>query len=82
MNWIVDIRKLYSEFYKRPLGNLAEMLRGLDLTFQGREHSGIDDANNIYFIFEKMANDGCRFDKNSNIKKQKIKRAAWSQLRK
>ncbi|KAK9767310.1 hypothetical protein K7432_003005 [Basidiobolus ranarum] len=61
--WI-DIRKLFGKFYKCEKRNINGMLAKLDLTFEGREHSGIDDAKNIAKIAKRMHEEGCILDTN------------------
>lgn len=58
----VNVRKHYRRYYKAekyetPL-NLELMLEKLGLGFEGRPHSGIDDARNIAKMFVKMVCDG------------------------
>ncbi|KAI7874860.1 hypothetical protein K492DRAFT_168753 [Lichtheimia hyalospora FSU 10163] len=61
----VNIRKLFKEFYKqKEAKNIARMLETLDMTFDGREHSGLDDARNLHRIAQHMVNDGCIFKTN------------------
>ena len=35
------------------------MVKNLGMKFEGRPHSGIDDARNIARILQKMIQDGC-----------------------
>ncbi|KAI8074369.1 ribonuclease H-like domain-containing protein [Gongronella butleri] len=61
----VNIRELYREFYKQRKGkNIERMLAELDLRFEGRQHSGLDDARNLVRIAVKMKDDGCLFKAN------------------
>ncbi|ORX47196.1 hypothetical protein DM01DRAFT_256213, partial [Hesseltinella vesiculosa] len=61
----VNIRELYREFYKfRRGGNIGWMLSHLDMTFTGRQHSGLDDARNLVTIAQRMKADGCLFKSN------------------
>ncbi|KAJ3174531.1 3'-5' exoribonuclease 1 [Geranomyces variabilis] len=57
----VDLRRLYVDFYARPRTNLSGMLSALGMRFEGREHSGLDDATNIARIVVLMMKDGCLF---------------------
>ncbi|KAJ3150514.1 3'-5' exoribonuclease 1 [Geranomyces michiganensis] len=57
----VDLRRLYVDFYQRTRTNLAGMLSGLGMEFDGREHCGLDDATNIARIVVRMMKDGCLF---------------------
>ncbi|KAJ3325414.1 3'-5' exoribonuclease 1 [Boothiomyces sp. JEL0866] len=80
---IIDLRKKYREFYtKSRSGSLNDMLSDLGMTFEGREHSGIDDARNIAKIFIKMAQDGCKMDMTTNMRKHKATKGEWSSKRK
>ena len=56
--WI-DIRKLFSSFYQTSSGNLSNMLSMLGLSFEGREHCGIDDSKNIARVVCQLIKDGC-----------------------
>ena len=55
----VNIRKTYSNSYKIPRVNVLTMLEYLGLSFEGRQHCGLDDARNIARILGYMINDGC-----------------------
>ena len=39
--------------------SLSQMVRDLGLTFEGRQHSGIDDVKNIVNIVKKLAEEKC-----------------------
>lgn len=59
--WI-NVRKHYRRYYKAedfdtPL-TLESMLESMGLSFEGRPHSGIDDARNVARILVKMMHDG------------------------
>jgi inhibitor of KinA sporulation pathway (predicted exonuclease) len=59
MKRFVDMRTLYSKAYGRgKRNNLTGMLLGLGLKFEGRLHSGIDDAKNIARVFMRFIEDG------------------------
>uniref|UniRef100_A0A1B0BY56 RRM domain-containing protein n=1 Tax=Glossina palpalis gambiensis TaxID=67801 RepID=A0A1B0BY56_9MUSC len=45
-NQWIDLRAIYKKWYKYQPLNFADALRHVGLSFQGREHSGIDDAKN------------------------------------
>ncbi|KAG2201753.1 hypothetical protein INT47_002013 [Mucor saturninus] len=61
----VDIRKLFREFYhQKENKNINNMLSHLKMEFQGREHSGLDDARNLAAIGKKMHEQGCLFKTN------------------
>lgn len=65
VHW-VNIRKLFREFYKQKENkNIALMLQHLDMKFQGRQHSGLDDARNLVAIGKRMHEEGCVFKTNS-----------------
>lgn len=75
--WI-DVRKLFSSFYRIKSGNLSGMLEKLGLVFEGREHSGIDDTKNIARVLIQLIKDGCilkynRFIPNDVIQQFKVK---------
>lgn len=74
--WL-DVRKLFSSFYRVPSGNISGMLENLGLRFEGREHSGIDDAKNIARVLVQLIKDGCivkynRFIPNDALQRFKI----------
>ncbi|KAK3735512.1 hypothetical protein RRG08_007131 [Elysia crispata] len=56
--WI-NLRKAYTAFYGCGKVNLQHMLQDLGMTFQGRPHSGLDDARNIAAIAARLLMDGC-----------------------
>lgn len=56
--WI-DARKLFSSFYRIKSGNLASMLEKIGLKFEGREHCGLHDSENIARVMERLIRDGC-----------------------
>lgn len=59
--WI-NIMKTFRQFYtvsSEVKLNMQKMLSGLGLEFKGRQHSGLNDAENILRITETMINDGC-----------------------
>ncbi|KAJ3390479.1 3'-5' exoribonuclease 1 [Lobulomyces angularis] len=55
--WI-NIRNLFQNSYKKKSVKISTMLKFLDMEFEGRPHSGIDDAKNIARIFQRIINDG------------------------
>lgn len=59
LNSWVDIRAVYRDFYRRRPQGLANAMREVGLAFQGREHSGIEDARNTARLVWKMVQDGC-----------------------
>ncbi len=50
------VRKSYPQF------SLAYMLEDLGMRFEGREHSGIDDARNIVRLYKRLDELGCNFE--------------------
>ncbi len=60
--WI-NIRKTFTNYYKLKyypkLPDIASMLEALGLKFEGRLHSGLDDAKNCATIVETLLNDFC-----------------------
>ncbi|KAL2916704.1 hypothetical protein HK105_203820 [Polyrhizophydium stewartii] len=81
MRRVVDVRKSYAKFYdKRSIG-LNGMLAGLGMQFEGREHSGIDDTNNVARILKRMAADGHRLEATTDVN-NKATSGAWKSLRK
>jgi len=62
-SWI-NLRKAYSAFYGVGRVNLQHMLDDLGMKFEGRPHSGLDDAKNIANIVIRLIKDGCVFRTN------------------
>jgi len=62
LNSWVDIRAVYRSFYNRRPQGLNGALRELGLSFQGREHSGIEDARNTAMLVWRMVEGGCELD--------------------
>lgn len=54
----INIKDEFMHFYKKNGGGLSRMLADLNMKFEGRPHSGIDDTRNIGRILEKMVADG------------------------
>lgn len=55
----VNIKEEYKYFYKKPnVYGMKFMLNDLNISLDGKHHSGIDDCRNIAKIVERMANDG------------------------
>jgi 3'-5' exoribonuclease 1 len=74
----VDVRKMFSSFYRVPSGNIPGMLENLELSFEGRQHSGIADARNIARVLVQLIRDGCiikynRFIPNDALERFKIR---------
>lgn len=71
----MDIRQVFKVFYKLKIVFLASMLRHLSMTFQGRQHSGIDDSRNIARVLIRLMHDGCtKLGSNQQIGGYKISR--------
>ena len=57
--WI-NVKRSYADSKRGKFPrSLLEMLDGLNLTFEGRQHSGIDDVKNIANIVQKLAKERC-----------------------
>ncbi|CAE1319983.1 ERI2 [Acanthosepion pharaonis] len=59
LNQWVDLRATYKKFYDRKPDGLNGALKDLGIVFQGREHSGVDDARNTACLAWRMIQDGC-----------------------
>lgn len=73
-NQWINLRKhcyRYYNFHKDSPVTLGELLESLGLSFEGRPHSGIDDARNISKMLVKMMNDGLEARINDDLAKQK-----------
>jgi len=57
-SWI-DLRKTYQMHYNRKPHGLNGALKDVGIKFEGREHSGIDDATNTAYLAVRMIRDGC-----------------------
>lgn len=55
----VDVRHQFAAWYNVRQCGIRKMLQQCGLEFQGREHSGIDDARNIARIAIEMLKAGC-----------------------
>ncbi|CAB4040349.1 3 -5 exoribonuclease 1 [Paramuricea clavata] len=71
----VNVRKHYRRYYRAeefqtPL-TLELILENLGMSFEGRPHSGIDDARNIAKILVKMVRDGLDPNVNDDIAYQR-----------
>ncbi|XP_077992732.1 3'-5' exoribonuclease 1-like [Glandiceps talaboti] len=55
----INIRNMYSNFYKTRRLKISQMLEQLGMSFHGREHSGLADSRNIKRILVKLMKDGC-----------------------
>jgi len=68
----VNIRKTYCNSYKIPRVNVLTMLEYLGLSFEGRQHCGLDDARNIARILGYMIQDGCSIYINERMYDSKL----------
>ncbi|XP_074648387.1 uncharacterized protein LOC141903910 [Tubulanus polymorphus] len=59
LNCWIDLRATYRQFYQRRPNGLKGAMQDLGLDFEGREHSGIDDAINTANLVMRMIKDGC-----------------------
>jgi len=55
----VDVALHLTKFYAMRRCNLEKKLLNVGLRFQGRPHSGLDDARNIARLAVKLFRDGC-----------------------
>ncbi|XP_017838563.1 ERI1 exoribonuclease 2 isoform X1 [Drosophila busckii] len=60
-NQWIDVRAIYREWYKYRPCNFSDALSHVGLAFEGRAHSGIDDAKNLGALTCKMVRDGALF---------------------
>lgn len=65
-SWI-DLKLAFSEFYKLQQRPIKHMLKHFDLTFKGREHSGLDDSRNLARVAMKMVREGAILCLNKEI---------------
>jgi ERI1 exoribonuclease 2 len=55
----VDIKYIYQKFYGRKPVGLNGALQEMGFNFEGRQHSGLCDAQNTAKLVAKMIQDGC-----------------------
>ncbi|KAH8232823.1 hypothetical protein KR026_000715, partial [Drosophila bipectinata] len=60
-NQWIDVRAIYRSWYKYRPCNFTDALSHVGLAFEGRAHSGIDDAKNLGALMCKMVSDGVLF---------------------
>ncbi|XP_052843259.1 ERI1 exoribonuclease 2 isoform X2 [Drosophila gunungcola] len=60
-NQWIDVRAIYRSWYKYRPCNFSDALSHVGLAFEGRAHSGIDDAKNLGALMCKMVRDGALF---------------------
>ncbi|KAK3599310.1 hypothetical protein CHS0354_028675 [Potamilus streckersoni] len=70
LNSWIDLRATYRKFYGRKPNGLNGALEDLGISFQGREHSGLDDARNTAKLAWRMMCDGCVMKITKTIKPQ------------
>ncbi|PBJ72914.1 hypothetical protein BCY84_15003 [Trypanosoma cruzi cruzi] len=58
--WI-DVKRFFAHFFQCQQGKIKAMLDALNCPFEGRLHSGIDDARNVATIVIRMLKLGCSF---------------------
>ncbi|ESL09680.1 hypothetical protein TRSC58_02596 [Trypanosoma rangeli SC58] len=58
--WI-DVKRFFAHFFQCQQGKIRAMLDALNCPFEGRLHSGIDDARNVAKIVIRMLKLGCSF---------------------
>jgi len=68
--WL-NLKYKFGAYYKVDVGNLSDMLAQLGFTFEGQQHSGLDDAKNIARITSQLIQDGMRTKANDGIAKYK-----------
>jgi len=73
LNAWVDIRAVYREFYRRRPQGLAAAMKEVGLVFEGREHSGIEDARNTARLVWKMVSDGCLLEQTGRTETEREK---------
>ncbi|CAH1795256.1 unnamed protein product [Owenia fusiformis] len=59
LNSWVDLRATYKNFYERKPNGLNGALQDVGIEFEGRQHSGLDDAKNTAKLAWRMMCDGC-----------------------
>lgn len=59
---------LLQEWYKYRPKNFADALLHVNMRFEGREHSGIDDARNIARLADRMVKDGATLTISKDLK--------------
>ncbi|KAK7195517.1 Exonuclease [Novymonas esmeraldas] len=57
----VDVKQTFACFFQCAQGKIKAMLEVLHLPFEGRLHSGLDDARNIASIVIRLLHLGCTF---------------------
>ena len=66
-----NVKVVSGFFWKFPRGKqpqgMTDMLTRLDLTLEGKHHSGIDDCRNIAKIVLKLISQGCHFQATARL---------------
>lgn len=65
--WI-DIKHTYKLCYMDNPKNFADALQNAKLKFEGREHSGIDDARNIARLAHRISTNGIQYEVTKDLK--------------
>jgi len=63
----INIKSIFENFYKAKSHGMKDMLEFLNISLEGRHHSGIDDSRNIAKIFQRMVLDGYEYNENDLI---------------
>lgn len=59
---------MFQEWYKYRPKNFSDALLHVNMLFEGREHSGIDDARNIARLATRMVKDGATLTITKDLK--------------
>lgn len=70
LQWI-NVRRAFAGYYKEKHYNLKDMLKYLGMSFQGRLHSGHDDAKNLALIVIRMLEDGAYIAINERLSRRR-----------
>jgi inhibitor of KinA sporulation pathway (predicted exonuclease) len=79
----INVKTEFEQFYQRKAYGMSGMLEFLNLSLDGRLHSGIDDTKNIAKILLKMISDGHVYfthifvNKENDWKKNDCKKNDW-----
>lgn len=67
-NQWIDMQKIYGNLYRcESKVNLLDALTNLGLKFEGRKHSGIDDAKNLALLTYKMVCNGASLNLTNHL---------------
>ncbi|CAF0722901.1 unnamed protein product [Adineta ricciae] len=67
-NQWINIRKVFARFYSMRSCGIVKMLQKLGFSFEGQQHSGLDDSTNIARIAVQLLKDGCILSLNDGIR--------------